>query len=257
MLTLIIYKMKISKFTSEFALSGLLFLVFISCEKEGENTPACKVIQSMLTDGGSDTATWVYTYNNDGKLTKTDMSEGYYFTYTWETNKMTQKYYSMGSLSYTDVFNLDSEGRAISSSHISMSITTQNTTYDYDDNGFLISKTVDPAADGSPTDYYTYEYESGNLVTINRTQSEEGNYASTTTYEYYTDKTNNYNVSISIYGKGNANLVKKSTLNATSPVTLTTTINYSYQFDSEGKVQKITQTIGSDHIYTMPVYECD
>ncbi len=234
-------------------------VVFYSCKKTEDKAQVCKIIQAKFTDGGADTSSIYYTFNSDNKLIKNDNGKGFYYTYIWETGKVTSKYYSNGSLSFTEVYTLNSNENAISSTfaYAGASV-SKNTTYEYNSDGYMTKKTIEPTAVGVATDYYTYDYNSGNLVSEHHTQSLEGNFSGQTTYEYYGDKENSFHVLLNVYGKGSANLVKKVTNTTTSPISSTTINSYSYLIASDKKVQKITYSFGGDRaVYLIPVYECN
>lgn len=87
-----------------------------------------------------------------------------------------------------------------------------------------------------------YEYANGNMVKSTSYSEDEPDAKTITEFTYYTDKSDSRNASLSkiyipglgVAGAGSKNLLKKSV--ATTPDATTTITNYSYTFDSEGKV---------------------
>jgi len=236
----------------------LASLVFITCKKKDVNPQTCKVVKMAMPVAGADTGFIYYTYDSSNRLIKSDFGSGLYTTYTFETNKVTSKSYVSSALSYTEVFTLNSEGIAISSTYAAAGAAVSKTvTYEYNADGFLITKTTTQVSNNSQSDTYSYEYENGNLSYETHDYS-YGSYPSTDkTYEYFTDKTNTISVATSILGKKSANLLKKTVYTIFSATNIITNTNYTYEFGSDGKITKQIMAIGTASITSIPKYECN
>lgn len=233
---------------------SLLLLVF-SCKKDEKNEQTCRITKVQIE--GTNTYAFIYTYDSNGKLIKSDLGQGLYSTYTWETNKVTVSNYCNNQLSSKEEFTLNNKGQAASSAYYSGGTTlSKNTSFSYNSEGYLIQKTSTLASDNSKTDTYTFEYTNGNLTKETHAYSYSGLPSSETTYEYYPEKFN-ITVSANILGKANVNLLKKSvyTIKTATPVVVTT--EFTYGFDTDGKVNKQTITVGGQSTSFIPLYECN
>jgi hypothetical protein len=249
--------MKISKVTAFLFLTGIIIFI-AACEKDDEKTQTCKITKEAWVSG-IDTVKWIFTYNADSKLIRQDYDADDYVTYTWENGKVTIKNYTANVLSYTEVVTLNSKGLAVSSTYTKAGSSSPKSTteYEYDDDGYLMSKITTQTADANDIQTYSYEYLNGNLLLMSNEHVKTGyHYYSETAYEYYTDKANTYNLSLSCYGKPAKNLVKKTTLSATLPVALTLATSYVYELESNGNVKTKTMTISGSSTKVIPTYEC-
>lgn len=247
-------KLKLSAFLTFIT----LLFCFIGCEKEKEDSQVCKIVKEAWIKG-TDTTKFNYSYNSDGKLTRIQYDVNYYTTYTYASNKVTVKIYENNVLKSTEVVTLSSEGLAVSSTYtLTGALSPKSTTeFDFDDDGYLVSKTITSTTDANDIQTYTYEYEDGNLVLQTNEHEKTGyRYYSETTYEYYADKRNTYDLSVGFYGKPCKNLVKKSTLSATLPVALTFVTSYTYEMESNGNVKAVTVSFPGSSSKVVPGYEC-
>lgn len=258
------------------SLFALMPLVFITCKKSDDSPKACKVVKIAIASVGNDTAFIKYSYDATDRLIKTDLEEGNYTTYNFEPNKVTSKTYVGNALSYTEIFTLNAEGMAVSSTYaLAGAAVSKTIAYEYDSDGFLISKATTLVGHSSVDDTYTYEYENGNLIDEAHDYTADGLPSTDKTYQYYTDKSNNFDLKVSIMGKKSANLLKKTVFTIYSNSTITSkpvissvkkaalnsdvviTTSYTYEFLTDGKVAKQTTTIGTGSLVNIPYYECN
>jgi hypothetical protein len=242
------------------AILGFAFVsvLFLSCDKEKDSVQTCKIVKEGWIHG-SDTSKFIFSYNSDRKLTRSQFDESFYTTYNWEANRVTGKNFENNVLKSTEIATLNSKGQAVSSTRtLAGAVGPKSTTmYEYDDDGYLISKITTSATDANDIETDTYDYEDGNLVLQTYEHVKvDYNYYSETSHEYYTDKVNTYDLSAGIYGKVSKNLVKKSTLNAIEPVSLTVLTTYTYEMERNGNVKSKTVTISGNSTKIVPTYEC-
>lgn len=236
----------------------LLSALFFGCDKEKDQAQTCKIIKEAWIKG-TDTTKFSYSYNSDGKLSRSEFDVNFYTTYTYSADKVTIKNYENNILKSTEVVTLNSEGFAASSIFTAAGALSPKSTnvYEYSEDGYLLSKTITLTADANDIQTYTYEYEDGNLISQTNEHEKTGYYYySETSYEYYTDKKNTYDISAGFFGKPSKNLIKKSTLTATLPVALTLVTAYNYEMESNGNVKSKTMTISGSSTKIVPTYEC-
>jgi hypothetical protein len=239
-----------------FYLFFALISIFVlnTCEKDKSKEKVC-LLTVMKIKSGEESDSIMYEYDDKGRLIKSAIDEDWYTTYQYGTNKVTEKYYADGTLSYTNVYNLDFDGYAMTSTYTlaGNSEPESTTTYDFDDNGYLISTTEVQRADHNDVTTITYEYEDGNQVYRERNRT-TGSYYSETEYEYYLDKPNRFNNQYPYKGKQNSHLTKK-TIYTTETTNLVT--NYSYELNKAGYVIKEIQTISTSVWEIEFIYDCD
>lgn len=70
-------------------------ITITSCKKE-EDTPNGKIKTVTLSYPGGNPGTTFYTYDNEGKLTVTERSDGSLVVYTWTSGLLNVRYYDAG-----------------------------------------------------------------------------------------------------------------------------------------------------------------
>src|SRR4030043_2350760 len=179
--------------------------VLNTCEKDENKETVCRVTITIIKSG-DEIDSILHTYDSQGRILKSDLGEGWYTTYQYETNKITEKNYATDLLSSTNVYTLDFDGYAMTSTHTlaGSSDPESTTTYDFDENGYLISTTEVKRDDHTDITTINYEYEDGNQVYREHIR-EKSSFYSETEYEYYLDKTNKFNDRSPFKGKQNIN----------------------------------------------------
>ncbi len=222
-----------------------------SCKKNEDDSPVCR-ITSMNTIDGSSVSVISIVYDNDGRIstvTTTGSSAGSkVFTYSGNSINITEKT-SSGVLENT--YAITTNGNQNVTSVITknnLGVTTETGLFEYDGNGKLSRATFQY---GSGTPYVT------NTQFVNGDLSLATSTGSVSTYSYYTDKAyadgDIFKIQQLIsYGAlyiVNAHLVKSIT--SDSDIT-----NFSYDYDSDGKIIKATSTSGSDLTSNTYSYTC-
>jgi hypothetical protein len=233
----------------------IISFLFTTCEKD-KNNPVCKVIHTMIIYK-TDTSYTYHEYDPQNRLTKTDFGDDTYYAYIYESGKITEKYYSRGSLYYTNIYALNDKNLATSCKFYNGTETSHSkiTTYEYTDDGYIeyeITRVITNADDIDETWYY---YEDGNLSSKEREHATTGDVSySETAYEYYTDKSDKAPNDLTFKGKSNKNLVKSS---VRTDDAATTNSLFTYEFDNNGLISKKTSTVGTIVTYSYPTYSCN
>ncbi|MCK6611134.1 MAG: hypothetical protein L6Q78_08835 [Bacteroidia bacterium] len=222
---------------------------FNSCKKEESKSSsslpdfsACK--PTKIISGSEEIR---FSYNADGKLSKYEGFEvggstpldGYYYTYSGNKVDYTNK-----SGREKGTYTLNSSGNATSldvtyynSQDPTQATSTTSESYKYNADGNLVERVVRYAsASGQSVYTYSYIWADGNQV-IETMVSNSGS-TSSTTNEYYTDKSNSLNFISQVMeftGKGSKNLIKLSKETGNGALIS----KYSYEFDSSGRVKKV------------------
>jgi YD repeat-containing protein len=237
-------------------LSFILITLFAltTCKKDESKKTICLVtVMKIKYDNQVDSI--MYSYDDQGRLVKTEIDEGWYTTYQYGTNKVTEKSYQNGTLSYTNVYTLNFDGYAMTSTHTLAGNTDpeSTTTYDFDSEGYLISTTEVQEDDHNDVVAINYEYEDGNLV-YRENIHDKTSFYSETEYEYYLDKPDKFNNFFPFKGKQNVNLVRQATYTSG---TINRITNYSYDINKAGYVLKEIETIGTIIWEIEYKYNCD
>ncbi len=229
-------------------------LVLTTCEKDKDKETRCRVTVMKLKSG-NEVDSIMYFYDDKGRLIKTEIQEGWYTLYQHETNKVTEISFIDGAHSYTNVYTLDFDGYAITSTYTlaGNSEPESSTTYDFDEDGYLLSTTEVSAIDHDDITTISYDYEDGNQVYREHVRS-TSSYYSETEYDFYPDKTNKFNNLFPYKGKENTNLIKKTTYTSGS-INLVTT--YSYDINKAGYVIKEIQNTSTVVFEKEYIYDCD
>jgi len=199
---------------------------FTSCNKdedEAENsgTPLIKTHIATYGDGAAENE--AFEYDSKGRVVKIILSDGnVLITYVSDTQ--------IKVVEGSDVseYTLDANGRAVSVKSTDASGAVETYTFMYS-GGFM-------SFEGQTT-----TVSNGNIV---KEVAIVGEYTYETIYAYYTDKTNTIgtnNQGVKFMGLDNKNPVKTATSTSTSPNgTYSSTVNYTYEFDSKGRITKVT-----------------
>jgi len=229
-----------------------VFILFTSSCKKGDdinkssaNINSVKKLQTVHYSSGSTTT---YEYNSDGKVSKSiDTGDGvhgggYTFTYTYSGNIITTTTVEPTGRITNEVSTLNSQG------YISKTTGTRGSqnyaiTYEYDNSGYCIKEIFSESNSNQIT---TYIYTNGNKTSSTYT---EGTYTSLVTYEYYLDKENTLSdehlFGMSYRGKSSKNLIKKETY----PPSNTSFTAYTYDYDQDNYVTKLTNTYNDGTTY--------
>jgi hypothetical protein len=234
-------------------------MLFTTCKKD-ETSTTCKLIQAKLVSANSiDTSVINYSYGSDGKLSKVDMGGGFYTTYTYSGSTLTKNVYNNNVMSETNQFTLNSRGYAdIAINKNANSQVVSNSVYEYDENGYLTSKTITMTADNTDVTTTTYSYDdNGNMISSYAdhnigSSGYDANWQND--FEYYTDKPNKNRSTTEYEGKKSTNLAKTNTYSFNGQLALTT--NYAYELNADGYIAKQTTVTGGSITYTVPVYNC-
>lgn len=239
------------KSINQIAIALLSIFLFIACKKNEVLKPSAAeeiavagnakkpqpVISKVHTrTTGNDVRT--YTYDGMGRQLQSQSSVTNTSVYEYDGSLVDHKlYYPGGTLSGTTVGQLNSNGL----------LTTYTST---NANGtFALSGTYSYNAQGQQTGQEvsfvngdhavgTFQFQSGNLVDIKSHLN--GALSWTKSFTYYGNKVNTLNNEAfgqPYYGTSSKNLVKSMVFTITGGAT--TTENYDYEFDSQGRVAKV------------------
>ena len=229
------------------AVSVATFLT--SCSKDDAANPASKVclVTSLSSEG--DTLEESYEYNSSNKLITNQFygdnnTKSSSYSYIYSGNTVERKYVNTSD-SQNDqpstIFTLGDNGYAKFSVTKSMGSgweSADSTFFTYDKAGYLIKKEIKQYYKGSSSDFTlshssttNYSISNGNTVKEIRTS---GSTTSTSTTEFH-DNTNSTNLfnPLSLTGKSDKNLPKKTTGSKYS-------YSYSYEFDNNNNPVKAT-----------------
>lgn len=258
-------------------LFSLLMTVLVACKKEddtkkdtGPTGPSGPTGSSGITgptgsttcritgltynySNGISTGTVSYTYDSQKRLTHTQNNNiaGSYSVYTYGSGTINIKNYNSDTIQSEGNGTLNSAGQLTQISYGVNNLTR----YTYDGDGRLIKYA---SYSGNYADSTIYELQGGNIV--KNTQANSNGYIGESTYTYYTDKPGQhaYAGSEIFSGKPYTNLVKSMTTTMLAPVTQApSTINYTYEFDNDGKVTKTTTVSGANTNITENTYTCN
>lgn len=258
---------------------------FISCKDEN-NDPAetsTPLMASRLnySQDGQIHQTDAFHYDSKGRLIELDTSDKYKTTFEYSESQVIMKDYYKDSLDVTQIFKLNNKGLCTSTSWDE----SYTTDYTYDGNGYRMTS-VDK--DGNSTITQTYTVSNQNYVTIasqdvyvssqsgkvikpdffgklGRLKTDPTGIASqnilksasdiinnyVTDFEFYTDKKNTIdfeNMGISFLGRQNKNPVKQQTETYTNMPAHT--INFTYEYDSKGRITKQIWEHGGYDVFT-------
>jgi hypothetical protein len=238
--------------TQKLIITILLCLV-LACKKESDNSSRCNII-SIVQIGTAGNQAYTLTYNDEGKIATLDQTMGVTSHKDFSYNGNTMYVVTLdkdGHFSQKDSITLDGQQRPLnirSFLNIDGSI-WYNYTFEY--NGDELKKYVQVNQSGNVVATSTLTYTNGNPISISF-----GNASSI--LDYYSDKKvqkGDYlevatliQYGISLYP--HKNLVK--TIASGGAL-----INFSYEFNSNGLISKVTLTNGTDVSLLSYSYECE
>ena len=213
-------------------------VLLVSCKKDIDiiQTPITPIncsLTSLISKNSDDTYYISYEYDSKGRRSKRSLNSlttSYVDEYVFESSKITQSRKFKNGTDYMWVYSLNSDGRVASSTrNANGKIDIEQ--FKYNGDGYLLESISSSGIN------IKYEYLDGNLAA----QIVKYNDGSTqnTTYQYYLDKLDphkDYFISYGIFGKGNTNLVKSSTLTRSGNVLM---VDESYMFDDKGNISQI------------------
>ena len=228
-----------------------LVLSFAACKKDetttnnnnnNTGTPTCRVKTTLLDDGTLTT----YYYDAQGRVTKYTENDGTDSTetvYTYEGKKVTMDDGSGGE----QYAYLNSFGLADSMVFRMPPLVDVTNRVKYNSSGLPIEYNASGTVFGTKIQQViTMEYLNGNVIKMT---SNDGTNETITDYTYYTDKVNKLKSfsEVTEFMYGNTHMVKSMISDDN------TSLNFVYEYDSEGKVTKETQT-DEDETSTITIY---
>lgn len=238
----------------------IICIAIISCNKNSgsENqgnggSNGTNIIPKVKTKSSS-TQTTTYTYDVNGRLSNSIATNGNKEVLTYNAGDILANKSNTNPGGYAPflvTYTLNAAG--LTSKITDSSIPASSSTYQYNSD-----KTIShwDYRDGINVQLSSYFYTNGNLDSIRGTD-ENGNWTYTSSYTYYTDKTevlNNDNYGKSFLGKGNKNMTKSQHIKY--PGVLVYHYDYEYTYDSNGRVsiQKTTDINGVASIQSFTYY---
>jgi len=248
--------MKLPELLRYSLLATLALTTAASCKKK-DDSPTCRIItvtDSYTSSGTTNNTSYNITYNNDGKISTLTSSNGSTTTqkiFNYNSNTVIINATQGGTFSGRDSVSLNGSGRITNIRSFSNSSGTNwyNNSYEYDGNGNLL-KSVSSSSSSSSTSTTTFSSTNGDVTSGN-----DG--SSTTTYEYYTDKS--YQVGdyfqIVYFINYGTDLVKNKHL--LKSITSSGSINNcNYEF-TDGRITKLTLTSSSSVEAITYQYQCN
>ena len=237
--------------SSLFIISLIIF--FSACKKDkGSSTPtppvhSCKIATATRLSN-STKVTYTLSYDDSGRISQLvyDGQDAYTKKYSYKGN-MIYIDVAAGANSSTDTITLNSF-KLISTHKETVPQAVYNISYNYDRSGILISSTSQQ--DNYPPSTITYNFINGDLT---NTTSE----GITDTTTYFSDKTSvignlddfNQLISGGAFYYKNKNLKKSYHYG-------NMIFNYSYSFDSDGKIISVLSNYGATSDTTNFTYTC-
>jgi YD repeat-containing protein len=208
----------------------LLIGLITGCAKKADDVAVHRVL-TITIEEAADTRTATFAYNSAGQCTEAILfTPGRRITYSYSTSQVVAFNYDQSPATPSDtvIYQLNSEGLATSDN--------LGNTFTYNSDGQLISTTNTSGYSSTNT------WSNGNMVA-----STDNTGGATTTYNwtYYTDKPDTRSIGMEWQGKRSRNLLSGYTLSSTAPGSTTSTHTFVYEFDSEGRVSKMTDTDGN------------
>ena len=237
------------------SLSAFLFCnLVLSCKKGNNNPSSCHIISATLVSSQG-TASINFTYNNDKKISTLSMSGATTLNKVFNYNGNTiivNTTTTGGAFEGRDSVTLDGRGRPINIRHFYNQGGTSwhNTAYEY--SGDDMVKFMQGYESDNILDTYTVNSTAGNVVYW-------GNSGNSTSLDYYSEKNIQPGDYLSFeammqYGVNiypHKNLVKQ--LESTGGYYT----NLNYEFDSGGKITKVTVTSNFNVITFTYQYQCN
>ncbi len=200
------------------------------CTKKKDDTTMHRVL-TLTTEEATDTSTATFAYNSAGQCTEAVVfTPGRRITYSYSAAQVVALRYNQSSSTPSDsiIYQLNSNGLAASDS--------KGNTNTYNTDGQLVT-TVN--TNGSVSDNV---WSGGNMV---RTTNISAGDTTTYNWTYYSDKPETRSYGLEWQGKRCQNLVSGYTLSSTSPGSSTSIHTFVYEFDSQSRVSKMTDTDGN------------
>lgn len=229
--------MKNTKPTSALFLFALFLLTGIAgCKKDdttSQHTGKIKTITYLGATTGTTKTT--ISYDNQDRILSASNEPTGYNSYVYQNQSVRILYYDSASNLSTpladDTFMLNAQG------YVSSATIANGYTRTYDANGYVLTETKN--INTSTLITTTHTYSNGNEVS--RSYVDGTGQQHTYTFQYNTQpETHGNNAGGSPYwGKDNANLVSRITENHGGADQIT---DYTYEYDSQGRVTKETQT---------------
>lgn len=221
---------------------SIIALSFMACGKKDVDapTPAPAATNALVKKMTESLSVSNYEYDAQGRLSKIFRSSGIKTEYTYAANLITQTTYKAnGDFDFAYKYELDAKGKAVKTTLSSNANYT--VVHVYNSEGYLIKHIDNINGQSSGADYF---YSNGNLDSI-RYINGSNNWYMTRKKTYYTNQSNvlgdESNYGNFFGGKQNKNLLK-SDLYISADGLSTNLTNYSYEFDAQGRVNKLTTT---------------
>lgn len=231
-----------------------LCVVMPSCKKSGGGSAAssCQII-TILDSSSSGNTTYNLTYNNNGKVStiqNTSVSNPSTEVFTYSGNNILITTTGAGNVFVSaDSIVTNNAGLITFSQTVDASSDTTVYTFTYDGNNNLLKSTYQYNSGTISTNTYTYT--SGDL-----TSSSDG--TNTTTYTYINSKPSENGDYIHIFQLFNYGGQAIRTAHLIQGVTAGSTVdNFTYTFDSSGKITALTLTSGAVVETVSYQYQCN
>ena len=244
-----------------------LIILLCSCKKNNDNqtpvNPASSLVKSMIfTDTtGKYISSMSFQYDSQGKIIQMIFDnppniDSLRYEYEYYSSMVIGKIFYPNNDKYgKTIYYLNSDGLATSETDLGYnqngdSTVGQAVTYKYNADGYMVENKSYLYGDTVTWISYKWQIMNGNNASMTLALSAWGGGSVTENYEYIPNSVNtlgNANSGKMFLGKSNANLIKSSVTNNTTPKSGT----YSYTFDSMNRV--IQEFIRGDGLTTNTV----
>ncbi len=218
---------------------------FMACKKSNTDAPVNpgnSVAKIKTWTSGANVST--YNYDAQGRITSSINSNGSGYEYQYSNGTVLEKAFSAGHvLNKTYTLELNTDGNVIRRTDNNNPVLEELYIYNADK---TLAKHIGHYAGGN-TQVIDYFYKNGNCDSL-RFTGNNGNWSLTIQKTYYTDKTNGIsseNRGEFFWGKSSSNLLKSEVYKYPDGTT-NTPGSYTYEFDANGRVVKITGTQGNN-----------
>ncbi|MCB0508723.1 MAG: hypothetical protein KDD21_10535 [Bacteroidetes bacterium] len=243
--------MRKSTFILSLFISIVCALIISSCKKD--KTPECRIL-SVITNSTFSNDTTYFSYDSQGRVIAAVSNSGSNITYSYFGNSANRITTSSG-FSYRDSLVFEN-GNLLKEvySYSNTGVLDGKVSYSYNASWDLIQYT-DQSFSPASLSIQNLNYSNGNPISVTEGGTTIG------TIDYYTDKSSAKGdyldfFQFSNFGYGrylkSKNLIKSQTLTSSG-----ITYNYTYEFDSNGNVSKLTINDGTNTSSYIITYACD
>jgi hypothetical protein len=234
-----------------YLLLAITIISFTNCSKSDSAPQKPKQTCHIITVSENST-TYNISYNSDGKITKVAY-DTYVSSFTYGGNAIIINTTNSGSFSTKRTITLNDNGLVINiRDEYDASVTTlSNSALDY--RGDELIKLTSTSNSGGAPSVTTYSWTNGNLTDVTSDSYSQ-------TYDYYTDKPVadwdylRFQLQLS-YGNSVNIINNKNMIKSTSDGSTTT--NFGYTFDEDGKVTAVSTNDGTTADILNYQYQCN